>query len=139
MTIKQLEIMILYLIGFFTDQQMRVICGKDKSPVLIDGIETYISDIRYIDNERISLDILLDKICAIKVFEYTIYNMSNSGINVYTYYGEIDENNKLSITVRTDCNLISSDFYYNHCLAYMEILLKLHNVYIDLHQFDKKR
>ena len=126
--------MILYLLGYHTDQYMNVLYQNDDH-VVIDGMNVYVEDgvSNITPNNRRLLNILYDLHSILPIFEYSIFN---SNIKVYAYYTEII-NKKCIVYIRTDSMTIESKPFSNHCLAYIDILLQLHNVHIDLTQFEK--
>lgn len=135
MTFQQLQIMILYLLGFHTDEFMTVLYGED-IPLIINGNNVYIEDgVSNIPSmNRSLLNIIYDIYSIVPIFEYYLYNKSK--IHVHYYHGEIIDK-KLIIYIKTDSMTISSESYNNHCLAYIDILLKLNNVNINLKQFER--
>lgn len=133
---KQLEVLIINILGFNTDSEMRVY-DYNNIPFTINGMPTYINIYGNHLEDTLDLDIVNDIYDTVNLFEHVIYNMyERNGIRVYAYYTELD-GNKLSVNIKTECNLITSKSYNNHCLAYIDILLKLFNVDIDLSKYDK--
>lgn len=135
---NQLQIMILYVLGFHTDENMFLIC-HDGNVLTLSGVPVYIDDgVSGIYHENaICLDMINNINHAKSIFEYVNFTISSTkGICVYGYYDEFQER-QMSISVRTDTQLLSSLFYNNHCLAYLDILLQLHRVFVDLKTIDR--
>ena len=135
MTFQQLQIMILYLLGFHTDEYMNILYG-DSVPFMINGLNVYIEDgVSDIPSmNRFLLNIIYDIYSIIPIFEFYIYNKSR--IRVHYYYTEVI-NKHITVYIKTDSMTIQSASYKNRCLAYIDILLKLNNVNIDLKQFER--
>lgn len=134
MTYNQLQIMVLYLLGFCTDEHMNVMYNNQV--LVLNNKNVYIEDGVSIipKNGRFLLNIFYDKMCTKFIFEMYIYNICP--LRVHYYYDEKNDN-KLKVYIKTDSMVLESKLYNNHCLAYIDILLQLNNVYIDLIEFER--
>lgn len=132
---NQLQLVIIYLLKMGVDFDYKVY--KDNHNFFtIDGEEVYVN---IDDNSEITykhLDIIHNKHHVICLFRYSIEKIyRDKGIRIYVYFEE-RMNNKVALVVKTESSTIRSKYYFNHCFAYIDILMRLNNVYIDLEQYD---
>ena len=140
MTLEQIQVMILYLFKFYTDESYMIHTNTDELYTL-SGQYTYINDGLSTDPSgyinAVELSIFRNKYHTVQFFNTILEKLGDQyGICVYAYYEDFNEYGKCAIIAKTGTSTISSLYYNNHCLAYIDILLKLGNVYIDLSKFD---